>query len=104
MAKKRKRNMCLICNEKYGIYYGDVISFNTVTRVVKVRECRHVARWYGRTGGITSLARYGLCGPNASQSRIGGAVDGVSILTGIVNVFSVSKEAAKTFEGSKPSE
>ena len=38
---------------------------------MKAREVRHVARWYGKTGGITSLAAHGLCGPDAGNSRIG---------------------------------
>lgn len=61
----------LFCNERYGIYAGLEESYDPVTRVAVVRDCRHVARWYGKTGGITSLAAHGLCGPNAGDSRIG---------------------------------
>lgn len=61
----------IIANKSYGLYCGTVESFDAVTGVAVVSDCRHVARWYGKTGGITSLAAYGLCGPEADKSRIG---------------------------------
>jgi len=89
----------IIANERYGLYVGIVDEYNVTTRVVRAREVRHVARWYGRTGGITSLAVYGLCGPEAAQSRIGAPVVSAT-LTGIVNVFECTKIARSTFENS----
>lgn len=103
-VKNKKQNICIICNDKYGIYYGDVLKFCTKNHVALVKDCRHVARWYGRTGGITSLAAYGLCGPNAGDSRIGAATTSPATLTGIVNIFPVSSEAQKTFDDSIPHE
>lgn len=101
-STNKKTNLCIVCNDNYGIYYGDVISFNSRTRVATVKNCRHVARWYGMTGGITSLATHGLCGPRASESRVGAPTDSPAILTGIVNLFPVSKNAALTFDASIP--
>lgn len=97
---KKKAKTSVLCNERYGIYYGEVVSFDAAKRVAKVRNCRHVCQWYGKTGGITSLAAYGLCGPRCGESRIGAPVD--ATLTGIVNVFACSAEAAATFDASVP--
>ena len=93
-TKSAKKKYHILCNDHYGIYYGIVKKYNPQTRVATVAECRHVARWYGKTGGITSLAAHGICGPNASQSRIGAPVN--ARLTGIMNIFEVSDEAAGT--------
>jgi len=100
-AKQAALQYAILCNERYGIYAGLVESYDPVTRVAVVRECRHVARWYGKTGGITSLAAHGLCGPEAEKSRIGAPTVGASTLTGIVNVFPCSTEARATLESAK---
>jgi hypothetical protein len=86
----------ILANDRYGLYAGYVESFDAATRVAVVRDCRHVARWYGKTGGITSLAAHGLCGPNVSQSRIGAPTH--ATLTGIVNVFECSADAKSSIE------
>jgi hypothetical protein len=94
VAKKLQKS--ILANKFYGLYYGEVVSFDTINGVAVVKGCRHVCRWYGKTGGVTSLAAYGLCGKQASESRIGAPCD--ATLTGIVNVFSCSDEAAATFD------
>ena len=91
----------ILANERYGLYYGEVVSYDPLTRVAVVRGCRHVARWFGRTGGITSLAAHGLCGSKAGESRIGAPTTEPSTLTGIVNVFPCSPEARATFDAAK---
>ena len=98
MAKKLKQaaEYAILANKSYGLYAGVVESFDPVTGVARVTECRHVARWFGKTGGITSLAAHGLCGPEASKSRIGAPAAGVSTLSGIVNVFPCTAEAVAT--------
>ena len=101
-AKKRAERYAIIANEKYGLYVGIVDSFDTKARVVEAREVRHVARWYGKTGGITSLAVYGLCGPQAGDSRIGAPATRMT-LTGIVNVIDCTPEARATFESAEQS-
>jgi hypothetical protein len=94
--KVRPPIKAILANKSYGLYYGEVESFDSVHGIAIVRNCRHVCRWFGRTGGITSLAAHGLCGPRASESRIGAPVR--ATLTGIVNVFECSDEAAATLE------
>lgn len=103
MAAKKKQveQYALITNTGYDIYAGIVESFDPVAKVAVVRECRHVARWYGKTGGITSLAAHGLCGPNASQSRIGAPC--MATITSVANIFECSPEARATFEAAKQS-
>lgn len=95
-AKKKSGQYAIIANKSYGLYAGIVESFDAENGVAVVRECRHVARWYGKTGGITSLAAFGLCGPNASQSRIGAPAK--ATLTGIVNLFECTPAARASIE------
>jgi hypothetical protein len=98
MPKKTALKKCILANRSYGLYYGEVVSFDATNGVAVVRNCRHVCRWFGRTGGITSLAAYGLCGPRAGESRIGAPAPGESTLTGVVNVFPCSDAAASSIE------
>lgn len=100
-SKSHAKPYAIVANQSYGLYVGIVQSFDPVNKVALVTECRHVARWYGKTGGITSLAAHGLCGSQAGDSRIGAPAPGVSTLTGIVNVFPCSPEARATFEAAK---
>jgi hypothetical protein len=96
----------IVANRSHGLYVGVVVEATPQpdgTLHVKVRECRHVAHWRGRTGGITSLAAFGVCGPDADMSRIGAPAPGLSLLTGVVNVFPCSPEARATFEAAKQS-
>ena len=86
----------IIGNERYGLYCGELVSHDLVTRSAVVRGCRHVAQWYGRAGGITSLAAHGLCGPRAAESRIGAPCN--ATLPGVVTVFECSTEARASLE------
>jgi hypothetical protein len=79
---------------------GIVDSFDVKNGVVEAREVRHVAQWFGKTGGITSLAVHGLCGPKAGESRIGAPASRAT-LTGVVNVIECTTEARATFEAAK---
>ncbi len=98
--KAAKRKYVIIGNERYGLYCGYLVSHDLKLRVAEVAECRHIARWHGKTGGITSLAAHGLCGPSAGDSRIGAPAPGVTSLSGVVNVFEASPEAQASFEKS----
>lgn len=90
---------CIIANKSYGLYAG-IVDKVTVqqdgTMHVETSECRHVAKWYGKQGGITSLAAHGLCGPSAKDSRIGWPVR--ATLTGVVNIFECSPQAKESIE------
>ena len=93
----KKTRIAILGNDKYGLYYGEVLSFDVTTKTAEVANCRHICRWYGKTGGITSLAAYGLCGPNSANSRIGAPVKHAT-LTGIVNIFDCTIAAQKSIE------
>ena len=101
VAKKSAKTLpyCIVANGSYGLFVGLVESHDVATKVAVVRECRHVRYWYGKTGGITSLAVHGLCGPREKESRIG-APCVRSTLTSVVNVFECSPEARASFERS----
>lgn len=98
-AKKSSRKSlpyCILANASYGLYCGEVVSYDPCTQVAVVKNCRHIARWYGKTGGITSLAVHGLCGPSAGDSRIGAPAESAT-LTQIVNMFVCSTQARTSF-------
>jgi hypothetical protein len=95
-TSKMKPYNAILGNKSYGLYYGRVVSYDPVTEVAVVQDCRHVCRWFGRTGGITNLAAHGLCGPRAAESRVG-APSPESTLAGIVAVHKTTSEADATF-------
>lgn len=105
-AKKQStKRYVLLANKSYGLYVGTLMKEPKMqpdgTFTAEVMGVRHVARWFGKTGGITSLAAHGLCGPSAGDSRIGAAIIGLSNLSGIVNIFDCSPEARASFEAAK---
>ena len=103
-AKKNGKRYAIIANRSYGLYAGWIEKVTTQadgTLLVEVSECRHVARWFGKTGGITSLAAHGLCGSRASESRIGAPTK--ATLSGIVNLFDCSDAARASIEAATQS-
>lgn len=99
MKKKNVKRAVLVGNEKFGLYIGytaDTDEAIIEKRAVRLQDCRHVSYWVGKTGGITSLAKYGPCGPNKNSSRVGAPADS-ALLTGVVNVFDLSPEAVESF-------
>jgi hypothetical protein len=102
--RKPARRHVLIANRSYGLYIGYVTATDAqivAAESVRVEECRHVARWFGLTGGITSLAASGPCGPRAQESRVGAPC--TALLSGVVNVFELTPEASAAFATIVPS-
>lgn len=100
MSNKR---MVLVGNQSYGLYIGltDASDASILeSKSVRLEDCRHVARWFGKTGGITSLAAFGPCGRQAKESRIGAPVN--ALISGVVNVFDLSPEAVAAFAAIAP--
>jgi hypothetical protein len=87
--------------EGYGLYYGRVVAHDPVARTATVADCRHVFRWYGGAGGISSLAAWGLCGPKKDQSRVG-APNPKTDLTRVAAVHYCSDEAIASFASFVP--
>jgi hypothetical protein len=101
-AAKRFR-MVLVGNSSYGLYVGITSATDAQilkNKSVRLTQCRHVARWYGKTGGVTSLAAHGPCGPSAAQSRVGAPCD--ALVTSVVNVFDLTAEAMAAFAAIAP--
>ena len=100
-TKPRKARHVLLANKSYGLYVGEVADDGELgadgCRSIRVTNCRHVAHWRGKTGGITSLAAHGPCGPQKNLSRIGAPVPGASLLGGIVNIYDLTPEAVAAF-------
>jgi len=97
--EKRPKRYVIVGNQSYGLYYGETDATDreiVETKSVRLENCRHICHWRGKTGGITSLAAHGPCGPQAKQSRIG-APSPSTLLMGIVNVLDCSEEAVKNF-------
>ena len=92
----KTQRYAIIANGSCGLYVGIVVKHDLKAGVVEARECRHVRYWYGKSGGITSLAAFGLCGPRAAESRIGAPC--TATLTNVVNLFDCTTEARATFE------
>lgn len=98
-TKKTKKRFVIVGNEKYGLYFGETSAADedvAKTHSIRLDNCRHICRWYGKTGGITSLAAFGPCGPQVRQSRIGAPAES-QLLTGVVNVIDCSEEAVRAF-------
>lgn len=92
---------CIVGNKSYGLYCGIVEAITPDAEglsTVLVRECRHIAQWYGKTGGITSLAAHGICGARAAESRVGAPC--LARLSGVANILAASDEAAATLRAS----
>ena len=96
--KNGKKRHVLVGNQSYGLYIGQTSASDAeimATKAVRLEGCRHVARWFGKTGGVTSLAAFGPCGSRAFESRIGAPCNG--LVTGVVNVLDLSPAAIKAF-------
>lgn len=95
---ENQRRKVIVSNDGYGLYYGEVEASDddiAAKRAVRVFNIRHILRWYGGTGGITSLAAWG---PKIGKDNRIGAPAPSGLVTGVKNVFEVSPEAAAAFE------
>lgn len=84
----------IVTNAARGIYCGWVEYYDPIANVAIIRDCRHVFRWFGRPGGITSLARYGICGAQANDSKIGAPC--LATIGNVANIFECSPEARES--------
>ena len=101
MAKKNEvpARYVLVGIGGYGLYYGKTNASDEAIlkrKAVRLSECRHVRYWYGKSGGITSLAAYGPCGPRVAENRIGAPVPS-ALISEVVNVYDCTEEAVRAF-------
>ena len=96
---KNARRYVIVGNQSYGLYYGEIEASDAdilASKSVRMYNCRHISRWYGKTGGITSLAASGPCGSSVNDSRIGAPAPS-ALLSGVVNVLDCTAEAIENF-------
>ena len=103
MAKKtgpkRTPRAVVVGTASYGLYFGytDALDSEVVRdKAVRLTDARHVRYWYGKVGGITSLAAHGPCGPKANDSRIGARAPS-ALITNVANVYDCAEEAVAAF-------
>jgi hypothetical protein len=103
---KTKKNHVIVGNGNYGLYFGYIKCSDAQAikdKAVRIYECRHIARWYGKTGGISSLAAFGPCGPSVANSRIGFSCPS-SLVMDVKAIHGCSDEAVKAFAAVVPNE
>jgi hypothetical protein len=89
----------IVGNGDWGLWYGRIKATDAEiarTKSVRVYDARSIRYWYGRKGGITSLAAYGLCGPRVAESRIGAPIASTLVLD-VRAIHDCSPEAVATF-------
>jgi hypothetical protein len=104
--KASKKNYVIVGNGNYGLYYGHIKTTDEKAikdKAVRIFDCRHVARWYGKGGGISSLAAFGPCGPSVGQCRIGHPCPS-SLVMDVKAIHGCSDEAVKAFAAVAPNE
>ena len=95
----KKDRWSIVGNGQWGLWFGLVRASDaevTRTHSVRLYRARNIRYWYGRNGGITSLARFGLCGLRAKDSRIGAEITS-TLLLDVKAVHACSPEAVATF-------
>lgn len=96
---KIKGHWSIVGNGPYGLWFGEVRDADDDViekKAVRLYHARNIRYWYGRNGGITSLAAFGLCGPKKNQSRIGAEIES-TLLLDVKAIHRCSDEAVKTF-------
>lgn len=98
MTKSSKR-WVIVGNGPYGLWFGQVNDPDDkiiTGKAVRLYRARNIRYWYGKNGGITSLAAFGPCGPKAQESRIGAEITS-TLLLDVKAVHDCSSEAIAAF-------
>jgi len=101
--KLQKIRWCIVGNGPWGLWFGEVRAKDAdviKSKAVRLYRARNIRYWYGKSGGITSLAAHGLCGPRAGESRIGTEIES-TLLMDVKAIHECSQEAANTFLAAK---
>lgn len=99
-----KARWVIVGNGPWGLWLGQVRAPDAQIvkeKAVRLFRARNIRYWYGKTGGITSLAAFGLCGPRAKESRIGAEIES-TLLLDVKAVHECSAEAVATFAAIVP--
>lgn len=98
-----KMRWVIVGHGPYGLTYGQIKATDSEimkARAVRVYGARGIRYWYGKNGGITSLAAHGLCGPKRDQSRIGEPTAS-SLLLDVKAIHDCSPECVASFASFK---
>ena len=98
-VKKNQERFVIVGNGSWCLWFGKVKATDAEVlkdKAVRVYDCRHVRYWYGGTGGITSLAKWGPCGSRAKESRIGAPCPS-SLITDVRAIHDCTDEAVVNF-------
>lgn len=90
---------CIVGNGPYGLWFGRVKDNDAEViknHAVRLYDARNIRYWYGRKGGITSLAAFGPCGPRVAECRIGAPVPS-TLLLDVKSIIECSAEAVAAF-------
>jgi hypothetical protein len=94
-----KARWAIVGNGPYGLWFGQVKDSDEkiiAKKAVRLYRARNIRYWYGKNGGITSLAAFGPCGPNAQKSKIGAEITS-TLLLDVKAIHDCSKEAVTAF-------
>jgi hypothetical protein len=107
MKKQTKKiNWCIVGNGPYGLWFGEVRASDAEvakTHSVRLYHARNIRYWYGRNGGITSLAAYGPCGARQRDSKIGAEIES-TLLLDVKAIHTCAPEAVANFAAVKSHE
>ena len=99
-AKSEKPGQwAVVGNGPWGLWFGQVRDSDEQiikTKALRLYNARNIRYWYGRSGGITSLAAFGPCGARAKESRIGAPISSTLLLE-VKAVHECSPEAVAAF-------
>ena len=101
--KTKKENWCIVGNGSYGLWYGIIRATDAQiikNKAVRIYRARNIRYWYGKKGGISSLAAFGPCGPRQQESRIGAEIVSTLVLD-VKAVHCCSPEAVVNFASVK---
>ena len=94
-----ERRWVIVGNGSWGLWFGQVEASDAeivAAKAVRLYRARNIRYWYGRKGGITSLAAFGPCGPQANESRIGAEIS-ATLLLDVKAVHDCTPEAVAAF-------
>ena len=98
-SKSNGGRWVIVGNGPWGLWFGRISATDAeiaASHSVRLFEARNIHYWYGAAGGITSLAAYGLCGPRASESRIGARISS-TLLLDVKAIHECSPECVAAF-------
>lgn len=94
-----ERKHVIVGNGPWGLWFGQIEATDAeivAGRSVRVYNARNIRYWYGRKGGIASLAAFGPCGPRMHESRIGAPIES-TLLLDVKAIHTCAPEAVEAF-------